>query len=410
MILPAHRSEAASAVVSRRKPNATGLCSRAGATGAATHGGRNRTRGRTAPSERDHGQRSHRRPRSPGAQPQVHRRGDSTGPARRHHRPERLGKVLAGLRHHLRGGTAPLRRVAVGLCPPVPRADGKAGRRLDRRPVARHLHRAEDHHQEPALDGRHGHRDLRLPAPALRPGRRPALPRAAGDHRTDRPADGRPPHDAARGQPHHRPRAGDSRAQGRVPQAVLRPAAPGLCARARQRPGPRADRGDRARQDQEAHDRGRGRPPRDQGRARDAPGRLARDGAEARRGDGPGRGGGWRVVPLLRAPGLRRLRHLLSGGLAAHVLLQQPVRRVPGMRRIGTRNEIDPALVVPDPTRALGAGALRPWAGPRPRGVQADAARPRQAPQVQPGDTVGQAAEEARTSSSSAAPTTASRV
>ena len=57
----------------------------------------------------------------------------------------RLGQVLARLRHHLRRGPAPLRRVALGLRAPVPRADGEAGRRLDRGPVARHLHRAEDH-------------------------------------------------------------------------------------------------------------------------------------------------------------------------------------------------------------------------------------------------------------------------
>ena len=270
-----------------------------------------------------HGQRSHRRPRGAGAQPQVHRRRDSAGPARRHHRAERLGQVLARLRHHLRRGPAPLRRVAVGLRAPVPRADGEAGRRLHRGPVARHLHRAEDHLEESALDGGDGHRDLRLPARALRPGRRPALPPVRQrDRRADHPADGRPPHDAARGQPHRPARAGDSRAQGRVPQAVLRPAAPGLCAGARQWPAPRADRGDRAHQDQEAHDRGRGRPPRDQGRPRHPPGRLAPDGAQARRGGGPGRGGGRRVVPVLRAPGLRGVRHLLSGGLAAHVLLQ----------------------------------------------------------------------------------------
>ena len=34
--------------------------------------------------------------------------------------------------------------------------------------------------EEPAFDGRHHHRDLRLPAAALRPHRRPALPRTAG--------------------------------------------------------------------------------------------------------------------------------------------------------------------------------------------------------------------------------------
>ncbi|MCK7503951.1 MAG: hypothetical protein MZV70_07525 [Desulfobacterales bacterium] len=46
----------------------------------------------------------------------------------------------------------------------------------DRRAVAGHRHRAEDRRPQPALDGRHGHRNLRLPAAALRPRRRAALP------------------------------------------------------------------------------------------------------------------------------------------------------------------------------------------------------------------------------------------
>ena len=41
-------------------------------------------------------------------------------------------------------GPAAVRRVAVGLRPAVPRADGEAGRRSDRRAVAGHLDRAED--------------------------------------------------------------------------------------------------------------------------------------------------------------------------------------------------------------------------------------------------------------------------
>ena len=45
------------------------------------------------------------------------------------HGRQRVGQVVAGLRHHLRRGPAALRRVAVGLRPPVPRADGEAGRR-----------------------------------------------------------------------------------------------------------------------------------------------------------------------------------------------------------------------------------------------------------------------------------------
>ncbi len=91
-----------------------------------------------------------------------------------HHGPLRVGQVVARLRHGLRRGAAPLRRVAVGLCAAVPRADGEAGRRPDRRAVARHRHRAEDDGHQPPLDGRHGHRNLRLPPPAVRePGHAP---------------------------------------------------------------------------------------------------------------------------------------------------------------------------------------------------------------------------------------------
>ena len=74
-------------------------------------------------------------------------------------------------------GPAPLRRVAVGLRAAVPAADGEARRRSDRRAVAGDLDRAEGDLAQPALDRRHGHRDPRLPAPAVRARRRPALPR-----------------------------------------------------------------------------------------------------------------------------------------------------------------------------------------------------------------------------------------
>ena len=52
------------------------------------------------------------------------------GPAGDCHGRQRFGQVVARLRHHLRRRAAPLCRVAVGLRPPVPRADGEAGRRL----------------------------------------------------------------------------------------------------------------------------------------------------------------------------------------------------------------------------------------------------------------------------------------
>ena len=91
--------------------------------------------------------------------------------ADRHHRAVGLRQVEPCLRHDLRRGPAPLRRVAVGLRAPVPRPDGQAGRGLDRGPVAGDLDRPEDDLAQPALDRRDGHRDLRLPAPAVGPDR-----------------------------------------------------------------------------------------------------------------------------------------------------------------------------------------------------------------------------------------------
>ena len=58
-------------------------------------------------------------------------------PADGRDRRQRLGQVVARLRHDLRRRAAPLRRVAVGLRPPVPRADGAARRRLASRACRR---------------------------------------------------------------------------------------------------------------------------------------------------------------------------------------------------------------------------------------------------------------------------------
>ena len=130
-----------------------------------------------------HGSRRTRRPRRPGAQPEGHH---GPAPAERphlHHRAFRFRQVEPCLRHDLRRGAASLRRVALCVRAAVPADDGEAGRRLDRRPQPGDLDRPEDDVAEPALDGRHGHRDLRLPAPALRAGRPSALPdRRPADH------------------------------------------------------------------------------------------------------------------------------------------------------------------------------------------------------------------------------------
>ena len=160
--------------------------------------------------------------------------------ADRVHRAVGVGQVVAGLRHHLRRGPAPLRRVAVGLRPPVPRADGQARRRLHRGPVAGHLHRPEERLPQPALDRRHDHRGLRLPAPAVRPHRRAALPRVRRrGHPPDAAADRRPHHGAARRHPVPGAGAGGAGPQGHLRDPAGRPGRPGL------RPGPGRRRGAR---------------------------------------------------------------------------------------------------------------------------------------------------------------------
>ena len=178
----------------------------------------------------------HPHPRRADPQPAQHRPRAAARPADRDHRAVRVGQVLARVRHDLRRGPAPLRRVAVGLRAPVPVDDGKARRRLDRGPVAGDRDRAEVDLAQPALDRRHGHRDLRLPAPAVRARRHPALPgprhRPAG---ADRQPDGRPGAAAAGRHADPAARAGDRRTQGRARARDRAAARPGFRARAHRR-------------------------------------------------------------------------------------------------------------------------------------------------------------------------------
>ena len=82
-------------------------------------------------------------PRRTHAQPQEHRPRAAARPADRAHRTVGLGQVLARLRHDLRRGPTPLRRIAVGLRPAVPVDDGQARRGQHRGALAGHRHRAE---------------------------------------------------------------------------------------------------------------------------------------------------------------------------------------------------------------------------------------------------------------------------
>ena len=149
----------------------------------------------------------------------------------------------------------------VGLCAAVPGDDAEAGRRPDRRPVAGHLHRAEDHLAQPALDRRHRHRDLRLHAAAVGARRRALL---AGDRPADREpdrlADGRPHPGAAGRHAALSAGAGGARPQGRVPQGARRVPEEGLPARQGRRQVLRDRRGAGARQEVQPRHRRGGRP------------------------------------------------------------------------------------------------------------------------------------------------------
>ena len=98
------------------------------------------------------------------------------GPADHHYRRQRLGQVVARVRYDLRGRPAAVRRVAVRLRAPVPRADGEARRRSDRRHRTGDCHPPEKQRPQSALDGRHDDRDSRLHAAAVRPRRADVLP------------------------------------------------------------------------------------------------------------------------------------------------------------------------------------------------------------------------------------------
>ena len=190
------------------------------------------------------------------------------------------GKSSPCLRHDLRGRAAPLRRVALRVRAPVPADDGEAGRRPHRRPQPGDLDRPEDDLAQPALDGRHRDRDLRLPAPPVRAGRAAALPDLRQADRGAEPRrDRRPGAEARGGDALHGQRARRPRPQGRVQGRLRGPDAGGLHARQGRRRAvrPRGGRA-RARQEVQAHDRGRRRPARDARRPAAAAHAVDRDG------------------------------------------------------------------------------------------------------------------------------------
>ena len=284
--------------------------------------------------------RADRDPGGPGPQPEGRGLRPAPQPPGRDHRPLRVRQEQPRLRHPLRGGPAPLRGEPLRLRPPVPRADGEAGRGVRDRPLPRHRHRA-------AHDGRHPrstvgtvteiYDHLRVLFAALG---QPHCPRAAS----------RSPRRARR-----RWRSGCSRNRRGRRVAVLAPVVRGRKgafrkelhgARRRRATCGRASTGKGYNLAEPPRPRPAAQPPHRRARGSAGPPAGCREAAARRawrrrstsRSDvalvsfegGPER--------LLQPPhGLRALRRLGARAEPARVLLQQPLRRLPRLRGAGRR-------------------------------------------------------------------------
>ena len=161
----------------------------------------------------------------------------------------------------------------------------------------------------------------------------------------------------------HGQRAGRPRPQGRVQGPARAPARRGLHAReGRRRAAPARGR-DRARQEVQAHDRGRRRPARDEGGPAHAALAVDRDRGRARRGARRDRPRRRRGADVLRAVRLPRARGLAPRAPAADLLVQLAARRLPpvhGPRRAaGDR----PRPARPRPDALDRRGRARPVVG-----------------------------------------------
>ena len=206
----------------------------------------------------------------------------------------------------------------------------------------------------------------------------PGLPQP--DRAADAAADRRPGDGARGGHPLPGPRAGDPRPQGRVHRAVPPAPDPGLLPGPGQRRDPPARRPAQARQAEEAHHRGGRRPARGQGVQQAPAHRLGRDRAQPRRRAGrlrPGRPAGQGPGPraeVQREDGLPQRppdRHRRAR--AALVLVQQPVRRLPGVQ----------------PASAPAWRSTPSWSSPTPRPPSARARSSRGARPTSPTTSCG---------------------
>ena len=304
------------------------------------------------------------RPRREGAQPQGHRRPSAAACADLRHRPQRLRQVEPRLRHHLRRGPAALRREPERLRAPVPADDGEAGRRLDRRPLAR---RSRSTRRRRSRNPRSTvgtvteiYDYLRLLYARIGKPHCPVCGRPIAGQSQEAIVDQILA--APRGHEVHGQRAGRPRPQGRVP-GRLRGAPRGRvhAREGRRRAAPARGAAD-PRQEVQAHDRGRRRPPRDEGRPAPAPRAVGRDGRRARRR--PGRRSTCstaRSSPSARTSPAPSTASALPELEPRIFCFNSPHGACPRCTGLGAQQEIDPDLLVPDPTLSIGEGALVPW-------------------------------------------------
>ena len=372
-----------------------------------------------------------RRARRAHAQPQEHRPHAAGRQADHRHRRQRIGQVVARLRHDLRRRAAALRRVAVGLRAAVPRADGEAGRRSHRRHLAGDRHPPEEQHPQSALDGRHDDRDPRLHAAAVRARRADLLPqlrprsraRNGGGRRAAarRAAGGHAPADRLRSAGRRRvgverrdgrrstswPSVDERRAQAPARDRRERAVRVGARAGARRRRAIADDDRERCgakasaacsstaarsslddvdpatlRDRADAAGRRRSRAA-ERRRSPAAADRFDRDGVSRRRR----RGVGGRVGERSASPGIQSCIvfserfECRACGIAYEdpqprlFSFNNPFGACPTCHGFGNIIELDMDLVVPDPTKSIQQGAIEPWSKPHYRAQLAELKR-----------------------------------
>ena len=281
------------------------------------------------------------------------------------HRPLRLRQVEPRLRHDLRRGPAPLRREPLRLRAPVPADDGEAGRRLDRRPLAR---RSRSTRRRPAATR------ARRSAPSPRSTTTCACSTRGSASRTARSAAGRSPARARRRSSTrscssptgtrftvNAPVVRDRKGEYRDVFEELR--AEGFTRVKVDGEQHLLEEPIDARQEVQAHDRGGRRPPGDEGRPAAAPGAVGRDRGRARRR--PRRRStcstASRADLLARTSPAPSTASACPSSSRASSRFNSPHGACPRCTGLGAQQEIDPDLLVPDPTLSIGEGALVPW-------------------------------------------------